>query len=227
MQILITNDDGIDAPGIAILERILSREHEIFIVAPDKQHSGGSHRITFDDPVHITELAANRFSCDGTPADCTRIALNCVCPDVDWVVSGINSGANLGMDLFLSGTVAAAREATYLGTNAIAISQYVGESEELDWERTEQLAESVLSELLGKEIPTGRFWNTNLPDLIAHPQLDQLKIVECPVDIKPLPNNYRREGNRFTYLGRYRDRKHDPGTDVDTCLGGAISLSLV
>jgi 5'-nucleotidase len=229
MNILITNDDGIDAPGIAVLKRILSKDHNVFLVAPDKQHSGGSHRITFDAPVHVEMINPRRYSCDGTPADCTRIGLFHLFEGekIDCVVSGINAGANLGMDLFLSGTVAAAREATFHGTKAIAISQYVGESGKVNWDKTEKLAALILQKTLSYDQLPGRFWNINLPDLVAHPEIDSIKSTECPVDAQPLPNHYHREGNRFVYLGRYRDRQHQPGTDIEVCLTGSVSVSLV
>ena len=227
MRILLTNDDGIDGPGLEVLVRILAKQHEVIVVAPDKQHSGGSHRITFNGPVHVKPIGPTRFECDGTPADCTRIALGYICPGVDWVISGINAGANLGTDIFLSGTVAAAREAMLLGTSSIAISQYVGDGRSIDWDKTQQLAATVLQNLLSREKPAGKFWNANLPDLTLHDDLHSIATEDCLVDLMPLPNNYHREGDRFVYQDRYHNRQREEGTDVDVCLSGKISISLI
>src|SRR5262245_18020009 len=124
MKILLTNDDGIDAPGIVTLHQIATQFGDSVIVAPHVALSGCSHQVTTDRPIRVTTLANNRHSIDGTSSDCVRIGLLQFATDVDWVLSGINDGGNMGVDVFMSGTVAAAREATLLGKKAVAISQY-------------------------------------------------------------------------------------------------------
>ena len=111
MRILLTNDDGWDAPGLAALKTLAAELGEIHVLAPRDPQSYMSHRVTTDKPMHLVETSANQFHLEGTPADCVRAALREVICDVDWVLAGINRGGNLGADLFTSGTVAAAREA--------------------------------------------------------------------------------------------------------------------
>ena len=124
-RILLTNDDGWDAPGIAALEAVLSEFGEVVVVAPANPQSGISHQMTFEVPMALTQHSANHWHLSGTPADCARVGLSQLGLEFDWVFSGINNGGNLGIDFFISGTVAAAREATFFGARAIAISQHV------------------------------------------------------------------------------------------------------
>ncbi len=123
MRILLTNDDGIDAPGINILAGKLEDEHEIVIVAPEKEQSATSHSITLFKPIRILEKGDNRYAITGTPTDCISIAFQVILKKpVDLVISGINGGQNMSEDVLYSGTVAAALEAMFLGNKAIALS---------------------------------------------------------------------------------------------------------
>ena len=123
MKILLTNDDGIHAEGLLALVKYLEKNHEVWVVAPDRNRSGVSHGITMAEPLKLCQLAENRFSCSGVPADCTFTAINGILneyPDV--VISGINKGPNLGTDIIFSGTAAAARQASFYGIPGIAVS---------------------------------------------------------------------------------------------------------
>ena len=112
MRILLTNDDGIDAPGLAALRDAAAvLGGDLVVVAPAECHSGCGHRVTTDRAIRVEELARGRFRVGGTPADCVRIAVAQLVPDAALVLSGINAGGNLGADVHHSGTVAAAREA--------------------------------------------------------------------------------------------------------------------
>ena len=123
MKILLTNDDGITSPGIRIIEEILSRKHEITVVAPDSERSGSSNSLTLEKTLIIEKLDDNHFKCSGTPADCVhRTLLGAVHPEPDIIVSGINTGPNLGTDLIYSGTAAAARQGALMGKPSIAVS---------------------------------------------------------------------------------------------------------
>ncbi len=115
MKIVLTNDDGIDSPGLETLNRCAEQLGDVIIVAPQNAQSGIAHRVTTREPIRVNQLGPDRHSVDGTPADCVRIALKVISPDTDWLISGINAGANLGSDVYNSGTVAAAREAAILG----------------------------------------------------------------------------------------------------------------
>src|SRR5690606_6623275 len=106
---LLTNDDGIDAAGLAALEQAVASLGEYVVLAPADYQSGCSHRVTTDRPLSLTALGGRRHQLDGTPTDCTRVGLSHLCPQAQWVISGINDGANLGADVYHSGTVAAVR----------------------------------------------------------------------------------------------------------------------
>ncbi len=124
MKILVTNDDGIHAPGIIELAHALDEcGHEVIVVAPEMERSASSHSITLHTPLRIIEKGKNLFAVTGSPADCVILALEVIVKDgCDLVVSGINNGPNLGEDILYSGTVAAAIEAMYFGVPAIAVS---------------------------------------------------------------------------------------------------------
>ncbi len=124
MKILLTNDDGIDAPGINILaEELQKNNHNIYIVAPQKEQSATSHSITLHQPMRIFKRAKNIYAVTGTPTDCVILASQVILKeDIDLVISGINNGQNMGEDVLYSGTVAAAIEGMFLGFKAIAVS---------------------------------------------------------------------------------------------------------
>ncbi|MBW6513951.1 MAG: 5'/3'-nucleotidase SurE [Candidatus Syntrophosphaera sp.] len=124
MRIMLTNDDGVFAPGIRTLAAHLSEAgHELIIVAPDQERSAASHSITLRKDLRLKALAANEYSVDGTPVDCVVIATQRILTEpVDLVISGINRGQNMGEDVLYSGTVAAALEASLFGNKAIAVS---------------------------------------------------------------------------------------------------------
>ena len=112
MRILLTNDDGIDAPGIAAMLDVLTSEHEVIVVAPSRERSGASHALTMLEPIRVVSRGQRRWAVSGTPVDCVYLGLHQLCGTApDLVVSGINRGANLGDDVFYSGTVGAALEA--------------------------------------------------------------------------------------------------------------------
>jgi 5'-nucleotidase len=123
MRILLTNDDGFMAAGLIALETALSREHEVWILAPDGERSGMSHALSLRHPLKIRKISERQYTCSGTPVDCVILAAHGVLPfKPDIVVSGINRGPNLGTDLVYSGTAAAARQASMIGMPGIAAS---------------------------------------------------------------------------------------------------------
>jgi len=124
LRILLTNDDGIFAAGIQSLARHLRADgHDITIIAPDRERSAASHSLTLRKDLKVAQLAEQEFSVDGTPVDCVVMALQTILKDpVDLVISGINAGQNMGEDVFYSGTVAAALEASFFGNRSIAVS---------------------------------------------------------------------------------------------------------
>ena len=124
MKFLLTNDDGIDAPGLEALRLAAITVGEPIVVAPAAPQSGVSHAVTWHEGVRIEPRGEHRFAIHGTPADCTRLGLLHLVPDAKWILSGINHGANLGADVYYSGTVAAVREGILHGWPGIAVSHY-------------------------------------------------------------------------------------------------------
>ena len=225
-KIVVTNDDGIDAPGIDALVQSARQLGETVVVAPQHAQSGVAHRVTTRDPIRINRLGQNRHSVDGTPADCARIALKVLAPDASWLISGINAGANLGSDVYNSGTVAAAREAAILGYRAIAVSQYIARDHLVDWAISGYHARRVIQMLFGRELAPGYFWNVNLP----HPlSMDSSVAYQfCDLDIHPHQYVYRQVGAELFYDGTIHERPRDPGKDVAVCFDqGRIAITRV
>ncbi len=225
MTFLLTNDDGIDAPGLAALAAAVDDLASHHTVAPLEPQSGISHRITMSSALRLAEAGPRRHSLSGTPADCVRVGLVELGHDPLWVIAGVNRGGNLGADLYTSGTVAAAREAALFRRPAIAISQYVGRGREVDWELTARRARRVLEQVMQRPLAAGAFWNINLP----HPEHDEeeLEIELCPADTSPLDVQYREKDGHLYYAGNYHDRPRRPGTDVDVCFSGRVALTEV
>jgi 5'-nucleotidase len=223
MRILISNDDGVSAEGIARLRAVCLAHGEVTVVAPDGERSGCSHAFSGQEALTVREVDSGVFSVSGMPSDCTRLGLAKLCPDPDLVVTGINRGGNMGVDLFFSGTVGAAREAAMQGVPTLAFSQHL--RGEPDWDRTERLAARALEELLRRPAPAGWFWNVNLP---YEPAGDPCPLVECPPDPTALPLTFETlEDGRLRYEGRYNDREREVGSDVHHCFGGKITCSLI
>lgn len=221
-MIVLTNDDGIDAPGIQALQQAISRQPTA-IVAPDRPLSGCSHQLTRGRAITIEQRAPQAYAVAGTPADCVRVATSHLYPEVTWVLSGINAGGNLGADIYVSGTVAAVREATLLRIPGIAISHYIQDRRPIDWPVATRLATKVLAKLMARPPVAGRFWNVNLPHLQADDP--EPVMVDCPVCTQPLPTEFTLAGNQLSYTGRYSQRGRDLGADVDICFTGQISIS--
>lgn len=221
MKFLLTNDDGFDAPGLAALAEAASALGEVVVIAPEEHHSGCSHRATTHRPLALRTLAANRHALDGSPVDCVRIALAQAAADADWVLAGINDGGNLGADVYMSGTVAAAREACLWGKPAIAISQF--RSGDVDWRRSAEAARSVLGALLTRPAVLGKFWNVNIPHGGASDTLPEW--IECPLDPHPLPIRYLERSGQWHYQLDYQQRPRQARHDVDVCFGGWIAVT--
>jgi 5'-nucleotidase len=154
-----------------------------------------------------------------------RLGLHHLGGKVDWVLSGINAGGNLGADVYHSGTVAAAREAVFHGRPAVALSQYIAKGRPLDWERAARWAREALLGLLDRAVEPGTFWNVNLPH--PGPGAPEPEVVFCPLDPSPLPLAYRVEGEVAEYCGVYQDRARKAGSDVDVCFSGNIAVTCV
>jgi len=236
MRFLLTNDDGYDAPGLAALVRALRGLGDCVVVASSRRASGTGHAISQDDPVRIqpadTALGCPRYIVDGWPADCVRVGLTALADRLgsfDWVVAGINRGGNLGMDVYYSGTVAAAREAVILGLPGIAVSQYIRRGVEPDWARAQTWTESLVRQITTTSGQERVVWNVGLPSL--DPEQRPSGAVLCPLSTEPLPVRYRLSGTcdkdalLAEYDGVYADRSFSPGTDVARTFDGWITVT--
>ena len=205
-RILCTNDDGIHAPGLALLSDVAAGLGDITVVAPDRQQSATSHSLTLHRPLRVTEIEPDRHVIDGTPTDCVLIAVNQLLESrPDFVLSGVNHGPNMGEDVLYSGTVAAAMEGTILGIPALAIS-WVGEGIG-DLGAYAPPLQMLLEKILARsDFPAETFFNVNIPDVPAE-------------EIR---------GIRVTTLGRrvYSDsliRREDPSGREYFWIGGGVS----
>lgn len=225
MKLLLTNDDGIGAPGLLALHKAAAQVGETVVVAPATGLSGCSHRVTTDDVLEVLSAESGGFAVSGTPADCVRVALHGLVPHVGWVLSGINAGGNLGADVWHSGTVAAVREAALHGLPGIALSHYHRAGLDYDWDRAARWVLPLLRDLMAREWRSGTFWNVNLPHR-EHGTSDP-EVVFCPLDSGPLPLSYRDVQGRLHYNGDYHGRRRLAGADVDVCFGGRIAVTLL
>ncbi len=224
MTVILTNDDGIDAPGIRALQAALPGQATA-IVAPDRPLSGCSHQLSRGQTLAIDPRGPGEYAIGGTPADCTRVAVGHLYPQAQWLLSGINAGGNLGADVYVSGTVAAVREATLLRIPAIALSHYIHRGRPIDWAVATRLTAKVLAKLMATPPRPGCFWNVNLPHLGADDP--EPPMVECPLCTQPLPTEFQADTTWFRYGGDYSQRPRDAGADVAVCFGGAIALTQI
>jgi 5'-nucleotidase len=167
-RVLLTNDDGIDAPGLAVLEQVAAGlAREVWIVAPAHDQSGTSHSISLHSPLRVARLGERRFSLVGTPGDCAVMAVRHLMRDAppDLVLSGINRGANLGIETVFSGTVGAAMTAMLLGLPAIALSQAFSDRHAVRWETSRAHAAAVIERLWPAIAATPACLNVNFPDV--------------------------------------------------------------
>lgn len=169
-RVLLTNDDGIEAPGLAVLEQVAATlAREVWIVAPDHDQSGTSHSISLHAPLRVTGHGPRRFGISGTPGDCVVMAarhlMRAAPPDL--VLSGINRGGNLGLETVFSGTVGAAMTGMLLGIRSIALSQVFTDRDAVKWQTSRALAPDVIRRLLATGWSEGACLNVNFPDVEA------------------------------------------------------------
>ncbi len=165
MHLLVSNDDGVDAPGIAVLSDALRTLGRVSVVAPDRDRSGASNSLTLDQPIRAVDLGNGRYRVAGTPTDCVHLALAGLLDELPRiVVSGINNSANMGDDVLYSGTVAAAMEGRFLGLPAIAMSLVTADHIGKHYETAAQVAVKLVQRLLADPLPADTILNVNVPD---------------------------------------------------------------
>lgn len=228
MHFLLTNDDGIDAPGLAALAAAIGALPgcRTSIVAPAVEQSMCGHRVTTREALALEPRGAQRWAVHGTPADCVRLGLYALDLQPDWVLSGVNAGGNLGQDTVISGTVAGVREAAYHGLPGMAFSHYLIRDRAVDWARVAGWVQALVQRLSAQRLGDGEFWNVNFP----HHEpgvMDLPEVVHCHLARSPLRVSYQKlaDGRSHVYNASYAGRPQDPGSDVEVCFGGRIAVS--
>lgn len=233
LRILVSNDDGIHAQGLAALVRIARKlSNDVWVVAPEEEQSGAGHSLSLAVPVRLRKIGPKKYAIKGTPTDCVLMAIKYIMKDSkpDLVLSGINRGQNVADDVTYSGTIAAAMEGTQLGVPSIALSQAFGftKSKKINWPTAEQHAPGIIKKLLKAGWPTDVLININFPDVIpaavkgvvvtGQGKRDQsLVTVEPRIDARD---------KAYYWFGFERIASNPPeGTDLRAIYDGYISVS--
>jgi len=229
--ILLTNDDGIYAPGLAAMERELERLGDVYVVAPATEQSGVGHSITYLSPLVVKELFEARqrrgWAVEGSPADCVKIGIFEFCPRLpDLVVSGINGGLNAGINVLYSGTVAAAIEGAFFGLTSLAVSLEFDEHAE--FERAAVLARGVIEQLLARKPRAPQLYNLNIPTAALSSKPRGLRVV--PMGLERSGEQYEKRtdprGRSYYWaLGVPTAGGDGPETDVSALRKGYVTLT--
>ncbi|WP_207478545.1 5'/3'-nucleotidase SurE [Arenibaculum pallidiluteum] len=228
-RILISNDDGIQAPGIGVLEEIARQlSDDVWVVAPEVEQSGASHSLTIHRPLRLRQLDPQRFAVDGTPTDSVLLAINHVMKDrrPDLVLSGVNGGSNIGEDVTYSGTIAAAMEATLLGVRAVALSQHLA-GRPPDWSTALRWGPEVVRRLLTASWSRNVLMNVNFP-AVGPDEVSGIQVVRHGKRKigDDLHERVDPRGRAYFWIGTLRgeeDVRQD--TDVGVVLNGGISVT--
>ena len=230
MLILLTNDDGIYAPGLAAMEAELRRLGEVFVVAPATEQSGVGHSITYLTPLIVKEVffgdEHRGWAVQGSPADCVKIGVAEFCPrQPDLVVSGINGGLNAGINVLYSGTVAAAIEGAFFGITSVAVSLEFDEHAQFD--KAARLARSVIEQVLEKKGPKPQLYNMNIPTA-ALSGTPQVRVV--PMDVSQYEEQYEKRrdpfGRAYYWLtGQPPPPADGQETDLSAMAKGCVALT--
>lgn len=231
MRILLTNDDGIHAEGLAVLERIARTiSDDIWVVAPETDQSGLAHSLTLSEPLRLRELSPKHFALRGTPTDCVIMAVRDVLDTPpDLILSGVNSGVNIADGVTYSGTVAGAIEGTMLGIRSIALSQGYNwaEGRVVPWETAEVLAPPLLQKLITLDLPEGTFINVNFPSCKPD-EVGETVVTSQGKLVHGIDIERREDGRGFPYYWlRFSHRTHDikAGTDLAAMSERKISIT--
>jgi len=232
LRILVTNDDGINAPGLRTLERIAQKlSDDVWVVAPETNQSGASHSLTMHRPLRIRNVSQRRFAVDGTPTDCVLLALQIVVKGrpVDLVLSGVNQGGNLGEDVTYSGTIAAAMEATLFNVPAVALSQVYRNGQRVKWGTAERHAPDIIARLLAMEWQSDTLININFPDRTPR----RIKGYRVTTQGKrkigdELSERIDPRGEPYVWIGALRcEEGYQEGSDLQAIADGYISITPV
>ena len=233
MRILVTNDDGIHAEGLAVLERIAAQlSDDVWVVAPETDQSGVAHSLSLSNPLRLRQIEEKRFAVQGTPTDCVIMAVRSILADAkpDLVLSGVNRGQNVAEDVTYSGTIAAAMEGTLLGIPSIAVSQAYtpGDRSKISWDCAEQHAPSIIRKLLEEGIPKDILFNLNFPNVPPAEVKGVAVTVQGRRDQELVKLEPRQDGrgNPYFWIAFSRGRSEPAnGTDLRALAEGKISLT--
>lgn len=229
-RILISNDDGINAPGIKVLERVArTLSDDVWVVAPDTEQSAAGHSLTIRRPLRVRQVSERHFSVDGTPTDAVLLGVNKVLAErkPDLVLSGINRGANMGDDVTYSGTVAAAMEATILGIPAIALSQFLRPEQPVHWSTAEHWAPQVIRRACSVGWGRNVLMNVNFPDLLPA-RVGGIEVVRQGKRKigDELVERFDPRGEPYVWIGAQRAENPDEaGTDIEAVLRGVVAVT--
>jgi 5'-nucleotidase len=232
LRILLTNDDGIHAPGIEVLENIARTfTDDVWVVAPDQERSGAGHSISLTNPIRMRHLDERHFEVSGTPTDCVLMAVSHILHDrrPTYVLSGINSGANLAEDVSYSGTIAAAMEGTVMGMRSIALSQLRGPNRSVDFAPCESYGPDLIRSLLALEHwPSNSFININFP----HAKTSEIVGARLTTQGQRPPGSFLIEpradtrGQPYYWIKvDYQEGNRHPETDLHAISEKAISVT--
>jgi len=233
MRILITNDDGIHAPGLKVAEKIArALSDDVWIVAPESEQSGASHSLTISAPLRMRQVEEKRFAISGTPTDCVLMAMAELFKDEkpDLLLSGVNRGANIADDVTYSGTIAGAMEGCVLGIPSIALSQAYGfaEKREAPWTCGEVHGSRVIEKLVKAGWPDDVLINVNFPDCAPGEVTGVEATEQGKRDMQQaiLDRRVDLRGNPYYWIGFKRvQSKPQPGTDLAAIAAGRISVT--
>ncbi len=232
MRILLTNDDGIHAEGLAVLERIARQlSDDIWVVAPEADQSGLAHSLTLSEPLRLRKIDDRHFALRGTPTDCVIMGVRRLLPEKpDLILSGVNGGSNVADDVTYSGTIAGAMEGTLLGIRSVALSQAYNFAEGgrvVPWDVAETHGPGLLRRLVDTPLPRGVLLNVNFPRCAAR----EVKGVEVTSQGKVMHNlsiEERRDGRGFPYFWLMFGREQTDsvaGTDFSALREDRISVT--
>ena len=233
-RILVTNDDGIDAPGLKIAAKIAAAlSDDVWIVAPAEEQSGASHSLSLSHPVHLIKRGAKRYAVRGTPTDCVMIATRHLLKDnlPTLILSGVNFGQNAAEDVSYSGTVAGAKEGTVFGIPSVALSQAIGfrdNKRTINFGVAEKHGPKVIKKLMSVKWPTGTLMNINFPDIATADKCDIVVTKQGKRDRSVLQLEEREDPRGMPYFWYTFDRKLQTppiGTDIEALYAGNISVT--
>lgn len=229
-RVLLSNDDGISAPGLKVLERAIKPlVKEVWVCAPETEQSATSHSLTLRQPLRIRKISKRRFAVDGTPTDSVLLGISEVMKDnrPDLVLSGVNKGGNIGEDVTYSGTVAAAMEGALLGVRSVAFSQVYSDNRTIHWATAEHWIANVLKQLAKTEWPPNILMNVNFPPVNAKAVtgIESVRQGRRKIGGDLTPGTDPR-GEKYYWIGPQREEdRAAKGTDLEAVLRGAISVT--